>query len=120
MHEGVIVKSLFEIAAKSREESGLNEVQTVKVIVGKFHQIVREVMDMYFELMKKDYAGFSNALLVIEERELKIRCKSCNAVILLKEANFSCSECGSIKTEVVEGNELYIESLIGVDKDKNC
>ena len=113
MHEGVIVKSLFEIAVKSREESGLKEVQRVKVVIGKFHQIVRDVMEMYFNIMKKDYEGFQEAVLEIEERDLEISCRNCKQVIKLKEPEFTCSGCHSINTEVVHGNELYIESLIG-------
>lgn len=118
MHEGVIVKSLFEIAAKSREESGLKEVQKIKVVIGRFHQIVREVMEMYFNIMKKDFEGFREAILEIEERDLEIRCRNCKLVMKLKEPDFTCSGCHSINTEVIHGNELYIESLIGSSKNE--
>ena len=118
MHEGVIVKSLFDIAEKSRREACLQEIETVKVVIGKFHQIVEEVLRMYFDLMKKDLPGFEKAVLEIEERELKIKCKKCQEVILLKEADFSCPSCRSIDIEVIQGNELYIESLKGKQKNK--
>ena len=61
MHEGSIVKSLFDIANKIKEDENLVEIHKIKVIVGKFHQIVDEVMFMYFDLMKKEYKDFENA-----------------------------------------------------------
>lgn len=115
MHEGIIIKSLFDIAQKSRLEENLNEVETVKVVVGKFHQVVKDVLLMYFDLMKKDIEGFENADLQIEERDLQIRCKQCHEVVVLKQSVFSCPVCKSTNTEVIHGNELYIESLKGTD-----
>ena len=46
MHEGSIVKSLFDIASKIKEDEKLIEIQKVKVVIGKFHQIVDDVFLM--------------------------------------------------------------------------
>ena len=70
MHEGSIVKSLFDIASKIKEDEKLIEIQKVKVVIGKFHMIVDDVFLMYFDLMKKEYKGFENAELLMEEKDV--------------------------------------------------
>ncbi len=114
MHEGSITRSLFAIADKSRLEAGLKEVQQVKVVIGKLHHIVHEIMQMHFALQKREISGFENAGLLIEERDIKLKCRQCQEIITLDEANFTCSKCNSSSTEVIEGDELYIESIKGV------
>ncbi len=118
MHEGAIVKSLLDIANKSFTESELKEVNRVKVIIGKFHNIVNEVMEMHFDLMKKEIAGFEQAILEIEERDLIIQCRKCHKTTSLNDINFACSDCGSTDTELIHGNELYIASIEGTDNTK--
>ena len=113
MHEGSIVKSLFDIANKIKEDENLVEIHKIKVIVGKFQQIVDEVMFMYFDLMKKEYKGFENAELIHEERDVKIKCKNCNQTFLIEEPIFICPNCESFDTEIVESDELHIATIEG-------
>ncbi len=56
MHEGAIVHSLLEIAKDIRIKENLEEVIEVRIVVGKFHQIVEEVMITNFDFMKTGYA----------------------------------------------------------------
>jgi hydrogenase nickel incorporation protein HypA/HybF len=114
MHEGSITKSLLALAEKSRKEEDLKEVTRVKIVVGVLHHIIQEVMLMHFDLMKIDHRGFEEAVLEIEERQIKLRCSECCATIELQQAVFICPECHSTETEVIEGNELYIESITGI------
>ncbi|MBN2460605.1 MAG: hydrogenase maturation nickel metallochaperone HypA, partial [Candidatus Cloacimonetes bacterium] len=89
----------------------------IKVKIGKFHQIVPEVMQTYFKLMKKEYPGFNEAELILEEIDLKLRCKKCQHSYLLQEPLFICDQCGSWETELISGDELYIETIEGWQED---
>ncbi|MDP2173035.1 MAG: hydrogenase maturation nickel metallochaperone HypA [Candidatus Cloacimonadaceae bacterium] len=115
MHEGAIVKSLLEIANQYFLEADLTEVTKVNVIIGKFHHIVNEVLQMHFDLMKKDTAGFEQAILEIEERDLVIKCRKCDKTTNISEICFSCPDCDSIDTELIQGNELHIASIEGTE-----
>ena len=113
MHEGAIVSSLFEVAEKSQKDANLKDIQKVKIIVGKFHQIVEEVMQMHFNIMKKDIPGFEDAELLMEEKDVKIKCSGCGKIFTIDEPIFICPDCESIETEMIQGKELYIATMEG-------
>lgn len=113
MHEGAIVRSLFNIVESYRSQTELKEVHKVKAVIGELHQVVDEFMQRYFDFMKAEIEGFENAVLEIEKRFPVLRCNGCQETNILKEAVFTCSKCGSSRTEIVHGNELYVDSIEG-------
>ncbi|MFC1898400.1 hydrogenase maturation nickel metallochaperone HypA [Candidatus Cloacimonadota bacterium] len=115
MHEGAIVNSLFEVAEQSKKDANLKEIEKVRIVVGKFHQIVEEVMHMHFNIMKKDIPGFENAELIMEERDVKVKCSGCGTTFTIDEPIFICPDCNSLETELIQGKELYIATMEGTD-----
>ncbi|MFC1887626.1 hydrogenase maturation nickel metallochaperone HypA [Candidatus Cloacimonadota bacterium] len=113
MHEGAIVRSLFEIAEKIKQDEDLVKITKIKIVVGKFHQIVDEVMQMNFNIQKQEFAGFETAELEIIEKEVAVKCKNCGEISKLTEPVFYCIKCSSPDTEFISGNELYIENMEG-------
>lgn len=113
MHEGAIVHSLLEIAKDIRRKEELHEITEVKIVVGKFHQIMEEVMLTNFEFMKAEYEGFENAILNIIERDVNVKCKACGHEFRIEEPIFLCPCCDSFETELIAGKELFIESMEG-------
>ncbi len=113
MHEGAIVRSLFNIVESYRSKAELKEVHKVKAVIGELHQVVDEFMSMYFDFMKAEIEGFENAVLEIEKRYPVLRCDNCKETDILKEAVFTCSKCNSGRTEIIQGNELYVDSIEG-------
>lgn len=114
MHEGAIVHSLLEIAKEIRIKEELKEILKVKIIVGKFHQIVEEVMIANFNFMKIEYDGFDNAVLLMTEKEVRIKCEDCQHEFTIDEPIFMCPKCNSFNTELISGKELYIETMEGL------
>jgi hydrogenase nickel incorporation protein HypA/HybF len=115
MHEGAIVSSLFEVAEQSRKDANLKEILKVKITVGKFHQIVEEVMQMHFDIMKKDLPRFENAILEMEEKDVKIKCSTCGRIFTINEPIFICPDCESLETEMIQGKELHIATMEGME-----
>jgi hydrogenase nickel incorporation protein HypA/HybF len=113
MHEGAISRSLLNLAAQTSRESGLSEVTRVRVIIGKFHCVINEVLETNFDLQKQDIPCFENAVLEIEERDVKIQCKNCQKTIDLNEVSFTCPYCGSPETDIIQGNELHLDFIEG-------
>jgi len=114
MHEGAIIHSLLEIAKDIRLEENLKEITEVKIVVGKFHQIVEEVMITNFKFMKTEYEGFEKAILKMTEKEVNVRCKDCQHEFTIDEPIFMCPKCDSFETELISGKELYIETMEGI------
>jgi hydrogenase nickel incorporation protein HypA/HybF len=113
MHEGAIVHSLLELAKEIREKENLKDISQIKIVVGKFHQIIEEVMQTNFAFMKTEYAGFENASLKISVTDVKVRCQKCQHEFCLDEPIFMCPQCDSFETELISGKELYIQSIEG-------
>lgn len=114
MHEGAIVHSLLELAKEIRTKEDLKEVSEVKIVVGKFHQIIQEVLMTNFEYMKTEYNGFENAKLSMTEKEVQVKCKDCEYKFTVDEPIFLCPKCESFQTEIISGKELFIETIEGV------
>ena len=114
MHEGAIVHSLLEIAKDIRIKEDLKEILEVKIVVGKFHQIVEEVMITNFSFMKTEYDGFENAVLSMTERNVRVKCEDCQHEFTIDEPIFMCPKCDSFNTELISGKELYIETIEGM------
>lgn len=113
MHEGAIVHSLLEIASDIQEKEKLKEITKVKIVVGKFHQIIEEVMLTNFEFMKSEYKGFEKAILIMTERDVRVKCQNCQHEFTIDEPIFMCPQCDSFDTELISGKELYIETMEG-------
>lgn len=88
MHEGAIIRSLFDIADRIKIEEELTKVTKIKIVVGKFHQIVEEVMMMQFEFMKPEFHGFESAELEMIEKDVIVECLECGKVSKLTEPVF--------------------------------
>jgi hydrogenase nickel incorporation protein HypA/HybF len=113
MHEGAIIRSLFEIAEQIKQDENLIKITKIKIVVGKFHQIVDEVMQMHFNLQKQDRSGYEEAELVMIEKEVIVKCEKCGEISNLTEPVFYCLNCSSPDTRIISGNELYIENMEG-------
>ena len=113
MHEGAIVHSLLDIAQEIKEKEKLNEISKVKIVVGKFHQIVEEVMMTQFNFMKLEYPGFENSELLMQMVDVKAKCNDCNHEFAIDEPIFLCPKCESMDTDLVTGKELFIETMEG-------
>jgi len=114
MHEGAIVHSLMEIAKEIRIKEDLKEILEVKIVVGKFHQIVEEVMITNFDFMKTEYEGFENAVLLMTEKNVSVKCEDCQHEFTIDEPIFMFPKFDSFKTELISGKELYIETIEGM------
>ncbi|MBM4399277.1 MAG: hydrogenase maturation nickel metallochaperone HypA [Candidatus Cloacimonetes bacterium] len=115
MHEGAIAQSLLNLANLNFHRSGLKKITRVKVVIGKLHNVIDEVLVMHFDLLKRDMNGFREAILEIEKKEVVIKCMQCGMEKTLNEVDFTCSSCESTSTEVTSGNELHIECIEGTE-----
>ena len=114
MHEGAIIHSLLEIAKDIRIKENIKDITEVKIVVGKFHQIVEEVMITNFSFMKTEYVGFENAVLSMTEKDVSVKCEDCKHEFTIDEPIFMCPKCESFNNELISGKELYIETIEGM------
>ncbi len=107
MHELSVVQSMMKIIEKHAKNK---EVAKVAVKIGKMSGIEPYFLKESFDFFKENTVC-KNAELEIIECEIKIKCKSCGAENEIKDFDFSCPVCGSLKTEIISGEEMHIEYI---------
>lgn len=111
MHELSVINSIFKTVTTELEHQGISsDVRTLRVTVGKFSNVIPEALQFAF-LTARENTIFKNAELVILELDLICKCKDCGKSITMQKPEFICPECNSQNLKIVQGRELYIESI---------
>jgi hydrogenase nickel incorporation protein HypA/HybF len=107
MHELSIATALVGIV--ERHAAG-RQVSRVDVRIGHLRQVVPSALAFAFELVTAGTA-LERAELVIEPVPAAVRCKACGAQTEQEAFPFVCAACGGWDVEVVQGEELVVDSI---------
>ena len=107
MHELAIAESVVEIA---RRHAAGRQVTKVYLKVGHLRQVVPSALTFSFELVAQG-TPVEGAELEVEEIPATGKCRECGAESQLVEFPLQCVACGAFDLEIVQGEELYVESL---------
>ncbi len=107
MHELAIADSIVQIAG--RHANG-RRVMKVQLKVGHLRQVVLSALAFSFELVAQG-TPLEGAELEMEEVPAIGSCRGCEAESRLKEFPLQCGACGGFDLQVLEGEELFVESL---------
>ena len=107
MHELAIAESIVGISG--RHANG-RPVTKVYLKVGHLRQIVPSALKFSFELVAQG-TPIEGAELEMEEVPATGSCRGCGAESRLESFPLQCVVCGGYDLEIVEGEELYVESL---------
>jgi hydrogenase nickel incorporation protein HypA/HybF len=107
LHELAIADSVVQIA--SRHAAG-RQVTKVYLKVGHLRQVVPSALTFSFELVAQG-TPVEGAELALDEVPVTGKCRKCGAESRLTEFPLQCSACGGFDLQILEGEELYVESL---------
>jgi hydrogenase nickel incorporation protein HypA/HybF len=107
LHELAIADSVVQIA--SRHADG-RQVTKVYLKVGHLRQVVPSVLTFGFELVAQG-TPVEGAELEIEEIPVTGKCHECGVENQPTGFPLQCAACGGFDLQVLEGEELYVESL---------
>lgn len=107
MHELAIAESIVQIAG--RHANG-RRVTKVQLKIGHLRQVVPSALAFNFELVTQG-TPVEGAELEVEEIPAIGTCRDCGAESRLKEFPLHCEACGGFDLQVLEGEELFVESL---------
>ena len=113
MHEGAIAAALVQSVLELREQEKFASIKTATVLIGRMHQVIPDVLQNHFKLLKKEYPPLVKAKLVIEIAPVAITCRVCNKVTVLEQAAFACPGCGSTAIEISGGREMHLKDITG-------
>ncbi len=114
MHELAIADSIVQIAG--RHANG-RRVTKVCLKVGHLRQVVPSALAFSFELVAQG-TPLEGAELEMEGVPATGSCRGCGAESRLEMFPLQCGACGGFDLQVLEGEELFVESLeLEEDKD---
>jgi len=112
MHEMSIVEGLIAIISETAEKHRMTRIEKVNLRIGAMRQVVPDALQFAFEVLGEGTIA-EGAKIHITEIPLRARCGSCGDEFTVEQYSFICPACGSSDVAVVEGKELYIESIEG-------
>ena len=107
MHELSLADAIVAIA---RDHAGGRRVTAVDVRIGRLRQVVPDALEFAFELVAAG-TEVEGAELRVEHVAARLACAGCGAVTEATGFPLVCARCGSAGVEVVEGEELHVESI---------
>ena len=107
MHELAIAGHIVDIAARHADG---RRVTRVFLKVGHLRQVVPPALSFGFDLVAQG-TSVEGAELVLEGVPAAGLCHKCAAESRLEAFPLLCGACGSSELEILQGEELYVESL---------
>lgn len=110
MHELSVTKQILEIALGKAQEAGATEIKRINLVIGDMSSILDDSVQFYFDLLSRDSMA-QGALLLFQRIPTKVRCRRCSNEFILDSTSWNCTKCGEWDSEVIEGNEFYLDSI---------
>lgn len=110
MHEMSLMGGVFEVIERTLSQYEIRRVLQVKLKVGELTNAEPDALQMVFEAFCKDTIC-EGAELIVERVRVRGRCRNCELEFSVKSMFFLCPKCQNTSIEVIEGEELLIESL---------
>lgn len=110
MHEMALAEGILDIVLSYADKNKAQKVTSVSVLVGEMTGVVPESLDFCFTSLAKGTKA-EGAQLVLKPVPLLAKCLDCGREAKIERYNFTCSECGSVRMEIISGRELRVESL---------
>jgi len=114
MHEFALIEGVLGLVRDSALQNNIRRVERIKLVVGKLSMALPDSLQFAFEAFKADEELFHHAVLEIEEKEIICSCGQCNQSFTVEDSvSFICPWCGSVRVEIIQGRELYIDCYEG-------
>ncbi|OEH84366.1 hydrogenase maturation nickel metallochaperone HypA [Desulfuribacillus stibiiarsenatis] len=114
MHELSVMSGIIDVVSNSARENGIEKVKKVRLIVGQMSNALPDALQMGFEMLKETGPFTEDAVLEIEFIKTTVKCLDCEYEYHPEEGYiFTCPTCKSIRTEVIDGEQLYVDYYEG-------
>ena len=110
MHETAIVMGLMRIIETHAARVGASRVLRVKLKVGRLRAVEPQQLASCFAMFAEGTVA-EGAELVIDTLGVRGRCRACATEFAVANYHFACPACAGSDIEVIQGQELYIESF---------
>ncbi len=110
MHELSLCYELVSQVQGIASEHPNCKVLSVKVEIGSWSGVERHALEFAYPVAARNTI-LDGVALEIDERPLKLRCKSCAAEICPDPPAMYCESCESFNVEIIEGKEFLLKEV---------
>jgi hydrogenase nickel incorporation protein HypA/HybF len=110
VHEMSLMGGVFEVIEQTISQYEIRRVLQVKLKVGELTNAEPEALQMVFEAFCKNTIC-EGAELIVERVPVRGRCRNCQHEFAVKTMFFLCPKCQNTSIEVIQGEELLLESV---------
>lgn len=111
MHEVSICQSIISTIENEFEPSALEQIREIHLKVGVLSCVQPLFVKQVFSMMIPE-TFLRQATLCIEQVEILVECETCQNQFKVENHVYTCKACGSVSTNIIEGNELLIHKII--------
>lgn len=119
MHEMSIAVALIRQLESLARERGLERIDEIALAVGSMRAIVPEALEMAFEVAAAGTCA-AGAVLNVETVCVEARCRECGLRFEPGIDDFLCRGCNTADVEIIQGNDIVLTSLTGLQKTGIC
>ena len=112
MHELSVAREIIEIVEGEMTRLNLRRIETVNIRLGALSGIHPEALSFGYEASVID-TPLAGSRLEIEAVPIKGRCRLCAREFDVEEFVFLCPHCHATDLDIVAGEELAIDYLVG-------
>jgi hydrogenase nickel incorporation protein HypA/HybF len=110
VHEMGIAQNILEIAVEAASKEGATRITRIDLVAGELRGLVPMQLTFCFSIVAKDTIA-SGAYLNVEEVPVTAHCQDCSEDFAVKEYEYLCPKCGSVKIQVTGGTELRVKDI---------
>jgi hydrogenase nickel incorporation protein HypA/HybF len=111
MHELSIVMSILDIVEGQVRSHHAQKVESIELEIGQLAGIEWEAMDFAWDAAVRNTV-LENSSREIRKVEGRARCLECGEVFPCPTLFTPCTVCGSVFSDLLQGKELRIRSLV--------
>ncbi len=111
MHEYSIIQALINQVENIAKENGAKEVKKIIIKIGVMSGVEVELLKIAYDTFKEISPFTKSSKLIINLQKVKIKCLECNSENELKKSEYLCPKCKSDKLDIIDGEDMYLESL---------
>jgi hydrogenase nickel incorporation protein HypA/HybF len=110
MHELSVCLALMEQVRKVAAEHNARRVDKIFLRIGPLSGIEASLLKNAFPIAATGTVA-EDAILVIEQTEIVVRCTQCEAESTVMPNNLLCRQCGDFRTRLITGDAMMLERL---------
>lgn len=110
MHEFSIALSIRDIAEEEAKKAGASSVEKIVLEIGELAGVEFDSLNFVWESAVRG-SVLENAEKVVLKTPGKAKCLDCSEVFTADQYFNTCTRCGSLATQLIQGRELRVKSL---------